>query len=87
MNQITNDEVIRFLRNIGRKLSRRAEKMIENDHPFAWMLELEARDGNDKIEAVIDVLVKRSSEDVAEFNAISEIMGYENPDERINYTN
>lgn len=69
MNNITHYEVIRYLRTLGREMSRNAEQMTDNAHPMADFFEARASEGNNVIEKVCDLLISRENEQRAEFEA------------------
>jgi hypothetical protein len=69
MNTPTHAEVIRYLRQLGSELSRRAADMSDIADPMAAHFDKLAMDGNESIERTVDLLIAREDEDRAEFEA------------------
>lgn len=66
---ITDDEVISYLRQLDRELSRRAEQMTNDGHPMAAHFESDASKASAEIESVVTRLQTREAEQRAECEA------------------
>lgn len=59
MSTITHSEVINYLRQFGREVSRNAEEMTARAHPMAAHFDADAEKANTEIESVIERLFRR----------------------------